>query len=934
MAPQNPDHSSRPQSLDFLSEAVDETQNDGLFRSMIRGAVGVALAGAILDGVLGSHASAITLSLGLLLFTPIIIYLFRTSKRNAARVSFILFTNYLIFSASLASGHQASSEYYCLATLLMGLLLFKPQQVSLIAFSMAVPILTWAMIQFSPPPPIPQQWLNPPLSSTVLEIFNFLGAATTIGIFLGIYIRATTQRRRREVEILTKAIQREQQSALELDSFFGISKNVLAILTESGSFKRVNPAFEKSLGLASGTAIQRPLTQFVAPEDLEKTKHFLDPKQYEGTGHQIELRLVAADKTYRLISWSAAFDPRSRLFYTIGIDITETRDRDREHQQILQAIQEAYVTATTDAQGVIQAVNKNFCTVSGYSEGELIGSTHGLLNSGNHPEGFFSQLWATIQRGEIWSGEIENRHRNGSPYFLKTVIAPIHDIFGNIKKFISIRQDTTDLHLAQRQLLEAQAVAKIGSWSLNLKTGTLSWSTEMFRMHRLTGPSLTPSLDQLLKMIHPDDREEWMSAIEGAKAQTESFVMRTRRCFGPETLWVEEIGKAILSPEGRIIEITGTCQDITERAQVENQIRQINENSPAISCQLRLNKEGALEFTYFVPSKLALFDIDPDDFIADPGRLLLQLHEVDRQQLLCQLNSSAQANQPFEWTAPFHTPKGRTLWINLQAVPTKLDAHETLWNGFLLDCTAQIKLQQEVEFERSKSAHNAKLASLGEMSAGIAHEINNPLGIIEGNLELLEKLKSDPEKFSKKLNSLKLATDRIAKIVGSLRRFSRSDASEDLRPESLQRIIADSMVLVETKARNAQVPLKLNVSEDPWILCNETEIQQVLINLLNNAIDAVKRTPRPWVTIDLQVSRPHCILRVTDSGNGIPPKIQEKLFQPFFTTKQVGEGTGLGLSITKDILERLGAEIRVDPTSKNTCFEVKFCLYEEKANAA
>jgi C4-dicarboxylate-specific signal transduction histidine kinase len=227
-----------------------------------------------------------------------------------------------------------------------------------------------------------------------------------------------------------------------------------------------------------------------------------------------------------------------------------------------------------------------------------------------------------------------------------------------------------------------------------------------------------------------------------------------------------------------------------------------------------------------------------------------------------------------------------------------------------------------------------ELASLGEMSAGIAHEINNPLGIIEGNIELLDKLKADPDKFSQKLNSLKNATNRIAKIVGSLRRFSRSDTTDELKPESLHRIITDSMVLVEAKAKNAQVPLKLIACEDPWILCNETEIQQVLINLLNNAIDAVKATPHPWVTIDLKASGRHCLLRITDSGNGIPPQVQEKLFQPFFTTKKVGEGTGLGLSITRGILEKLDAEIHVDTTCKNTCFEIKFSLYEETSNAA
>ena len=114
------------------------------------------------------------------------------------------------------------------------------------------------------------------------------------------------------------------------------------------------------------------------------------------------------------------------------------------------------------------------------------------------------------------------------------------------------------------------------------------------------------------------------------------------------------------------------------------------------------------------------------------------------------------------------------------------------------------------------------------------------------------------------------------------------------------------------------------------MICDEVEIEQVLVNLINNAIDAVKMRPERWVKVALFDDANSVVLRVTDSGSGIPENVRDKLFEPFFTTKKVGEGTGLGLSITKGILDELRATISVVADSPNTCFEIRFPCVEER----
>lgn len=230
---------------------------------------------------------------------------------------------------------------------------------------------------------------------------------------------------------------------------------------------------------------------------------------------------------------------------------------------------------------------------------------------------------------------------------------------------------------------------------------------------------------------------------------------------------------------------------------------------------------------------------------------------------------------------------------------------------------------EKIEAEKLKSVHSAKLASLGEMSAGIAHEINNPLAIISGNLKILEKLRTDEEKFKDRLETVAKSVARISKIVRGLAKFSRFSEA-DFQVESVATIVDESLILTSAKAQYNLTDIAVDLEPDLFINCDAVEIEQVLINLINNAIDAVKHAQEKWVRIKAFSEGHQIVLQVKDAGRGIPPEVEKKLFQPFFTTKPVGEGTGLGLSIVRGILESHSARIEINKHSKNTCFEIRF----------
>lgn len=234
------------------------------------------------------------------------------------------------------------------------------------------------------------------------------------------------------------------------------------------------------------------------------------------------------------------------------------------------------------------------------------------------------------------------------------------------------------------------------------------------------------------------------------------------------------------------------------------------------------------------------------------------------------------------------------------------------------------KSNEVAEQERSKSLQNARLATLGELSAGIAHEMNNPLTIIAGNVSACLREPTNLEKIQDRLQKIENASQRIVKIIGGLRKFSRSAEHSSKQKHAISKLISEVVPLTEAKSKTAHVSVEVDCRTQSKILCDEVEFGQVLINLINNAVDAVKDNQEKWVRVIAFDQQDWLILQVWDSGKGIPRHIADKLFQAFFTTKPAGEGTGLGLSIIKGILEQHDATIELKQDESNTCFEIKF----------
>jgi signal transduction histidine kinase len=235
----------------------------------------------------------------------------------------------------------------------------------------------------------------------------------------------------------------------------------------------------------------------------------------------------------------------------------------------------------------------------------------------------------------------------------------------------------------------------------------------------------------------------------------------------------------------------------------------------------------------------------------------------------------------------------------------------------------------EAERQRlAAMAHASKMATLGQIVAGVAHEINNPISTVSLIAAILKRSAASgavsPELVGTQATRLESCSQRIGTIVSELRGFSRDTTKDSPRSESLRAIVAETLDLCGAGFAAKGISLLCDEVPAEWkATCRGSQISQVLLNLLCNAQDAVLESEDRWVRFEVTESDGWYELSVTDSGRGVPEEIRDRIMTPFFTTKPPGKGTGLGLSISANIMVDHGGTLHLDTTSPHTRFVVR-----------
>jgi PAS domain S-box-containing protein len=384
----------------------------------------------------------------------------------------------------------------------------------------------------------------------------------------------------------------------------------------------------------------------------------------------------------------------------------------------------------------------------------------------------------------------------------------------------------------------------------------------------------------------------------------------------------------ILNEEGEIVKILEASRDVTERSRLEKEVERsktflekvIQSTVDGIVVvdtkgNVRIFNEGMERLTGYdreeVSHLISFYDID----VAKENMKKMRSSEYGPLGKL----------KPTSMTIT--TKEGESIPVTLSASIVTIDGKEIGSVGVFTDMREILQMREELEKAHIKLVQAEKIASVGRMAAGVAHEINNPLSGIMIYAELLkDALKNDAEK-QKDVQEIIDQTLRCKKIVAELLEFSRQSVG-NVSSFSLKEIIGKSLSLLIHQALFQDIEVKTKIEPDmPDIVGDIGQLQQVFTNLFINSADAMGGKGRLTIQARFVPDRNIFDIRVSDTGPGIPEHLREKIFDIFFTTKSVGKGTGLGLSISQNIIELHGGTISVDcPPEGGSTFLIQLPL--------
>ncbi len=328
------------------------------------------------------------------------------------------------------------------------------------------------------------------------------------------------------------------------------------------------------------------------------------------------------------------------------------------------------------------------------------------------------------------------------------------------------------------------------------------------------------------------------------------------------------------------------------------------------------------------------------DFLSGVKKFASLIHPEDRQAV--QAVQQRVLAAPCRYSHDFRiiNKDGQTLWLHVRGNTTaEISLEESNFHyskspapvrqieTFFLDITEQKRVSDLITEQQIKLASSARLSALGEMAGGIAHEINNPLAIINLRIHQLTQLATkgdvNAEAVSRIGAQIEATAVRISKIIKALHTVARESEFDPFEKVKVNSLLSEVFELCYQRMRKNGIQVQIgNIKDDLFLECKRVQISQVLINLLNNAFDAVINERVRWIRLtaeEIDINGLTSVeFSISDSGPGIPDDCRQKIFQPFFTTKDIGKGTGLGLSISKGIIEAHSGTIWLDAKSEQT----------------
>lgn len=626
------------------------------------------------------------------------------------------------------------------------------------------------------------------------------------------------------------------------------------------------------------------------------------------------------------------------------------------------------IVCTHDHKGNYKLVSPSVKRLMGYAPEEMIGKhpydfihpdDHHILKEQSHEKLLAQERPENIQ--------YRARKKDGSYVWMDSYADFITDANSKVTSLLTVSRDVTDLKHIEIELRKSEArfrgLADNLPGVIYLCNNDSSYSMMYLNdeVEYLTGYHKEDFLSGIISFIdlyHPDDADNVISTVDKALTSEQSFrvTYRLRNIRRGDWVWVEEYGQGIYD-DNKLVSIEGVLLDITQKVKDQQRLEQSEANLKAIFestesiVALFDNKKNLIEYN----TSFKNYVLAGENFELKAGPSFWEYIDPEKAKEFKSYQDRALKGEKFTVTSNYVTPYGElNFLINYNPIYTK--SRITGVSVFIQDITelteSQRKLEKyaqgletlvkertseleeknhelikgneqleaallELQAAQSQLIQSEKMASLGVLSSGIAHEINNPLNFVKnGSIALFEHVKVlegyDPKFFEPYFELIGDGVARVANIIKSLSHFSRQVKSMDEKC-NLTEIIENCLVILQNKTKD-KVIIRKSFDHSCSVLGNEGKLHQAFLNILANAEQSIGENGHIHIAILREGNM--AVVEITDDGEGISKENLDKIGDPFFTTKPPGVGTGLGLFITYSIIDEHDGKIEVNSIVK------------------
>jgi len=713
------------------------------------------------------------------------------------------------------------------------------------------------------------------------------------------------------------------------------------------------------------------LARFAAGDETARIRHFeFDQPCKNGSVIQVEAAMT-------LIT-----DARGQVTHIQGIsrDISQRKKVEDELRKFMLSAEQSPVSIViTDLDAKIEYVNQAFVSATGYSREEARGQNPRILQSGTTPKAVYAAMWANLSQGLAWHGELHNRRKDGSEYLEVASISPIRQADGKITHYLAVKEDVTERRQIEAALAESEEKFRTIFNTINDAIFVHDAASGRvldvnFGACQMYGYSREQLLDLDVAAITAGNDvftpEAALDRIKLAKEQeAQAFEWMARDSAGRQ-FWITVNLQSMRVGSGQ--RVLAVVRDIDARKRAEEQLRaalRVVEASPAVGFRWRAEAGWPVEY---VSANVSRWGYRADDLLSGKVRFTEMLHPDDLDRVATEVATYvAEKRDEFAQEYRLRGADGDYFWaedhthvvrdasgqpVVYEGVVTDVDARKRAEVHLMEVLEAKHALNLKLEAVNNQLLQSEKMAAIGQLAAGVAHELNNPIGFVSSNLGTLERYLQDifavtsayeaaeaalgdnahlldtvhTVKRDKDFDYLK--TDigqlmaesrdglaRVAKIVRDLKDFSHAGVSTFNWANLHQGL--DSTLNIVWNELKYKCTVKKDYGELPLVWCVISQLNQVFMNLLVNAAHAIP--VKGEITLQTGRRDEEVFVSVADTGTGIAPENLGRIFEPFFTTKPVGKGTGLGLSLAYSIVQKHRGRIEVQSeVGKGSTFTV------------